>query len=323
MGLVFLVCVSHLKLKKEGREVIIFEKNSKIMSGSSKNNHNRIHFGFHYPRSLETAQQSLEGYSIFFSIFKDCIFSDFKNYYLIEKKSKVSSKQYEFFCKRLDVFYETGKYPVIDINLETIENSFLTKEPIFDYNLIESFLLKKIEKYGIEIRYKTEISSLKQLENYENIINCTYSNINTINRLFNIPLVKLKIQDVIVPIFELQEERIGLTIMDGDFCSILPKGNEKNIFLLYHVKYSVIKNTVGYFVPNEWRKDDTNIYEKINRIYKESEKYFTFLKRCKRISYWRSYRVLPINNNDERLSYIYENKVGKKYIFCLIWKNHN
>ena len=53
-------CMIAGELKRAGHEVVLIEKNSDIMQGASKFNHNRIHFGFHYPRSLSTAQQSLE-----------------------------------------------------------------------------------------------------------------------------------------------------------------------------------------------------------------------------------------------------------------------
>ena len=47
----------------------------------------------------------------------------------------------------------------------------------------------------------------------------------------------------------MNHEKIGLTIMDGPFCSVMPKGNNKNEFLLYHPKYSVVsessKNNLG------------------------------------------------------------------------------
>ena len=46
-------------------------------------NHNRIHFGYHYPRSIDTAKQSILGLSSFAMEYNDCIISDFENYYCI------------------------------------------------------------------------------------------------------------------------------------------------------------------------------------------------------------------------------------------------
>lgn len=313
---IFGLCIA-IRLKKEGHNVLVIEKNSDIMLGASKCNHNRIHYGFHYPRSFETAKQSLEGYKLFYSMFKEAIIEHFDNYYMIDNNSKVNSVKYKDFCDTLNLKYET-KIPNIDMNQSSIESYFLTNEPIFDYNKIRNILIKHIQELGINIVYNTSITTLKQLSEYKNIFNCSYANINKINNIFNIPLIKLKIQDVIVPIFEFNNDKIGLTIMDGDFCSIMPKGSEKNRFLLYNVKYSVIKSIEGYYIPENWKNDTDNVNEKINEIYKDSLRYYTFLNKCKRISYWRTYRAIPINSNDERLSSIYINKYNEKTIYSVL-----
>ena len=54
-------------------------------------------------------------------------------------------------------------------------------------------------------------------------------------------------------------EKIGITIMDGDFCSILPKGFDKNTFLLYHVKNSVIREVKDVEIPKQWSVGKTLI----------------------------------------------------------------
>ena len=56
---IFGCCIS-IELAKSGYEVVLVEQDSDIMQRASKLNHNRIHFGFHYPRSPKTARQSLE-----------------------------------------------------------------------------------------------------------------------------------------------------------------------------------------------------------------------------------------------------------------------
>ncbi|MFN3453891.1 MAG: FAD-dependent oxidoreductase, partial [Pseudobdellovibrio sp.] len=43
-------------LAKEGFKVTLFEKESELFGGASLFNHNRHHFGFHYPRIVQTAQ---------------------------------------------------------------------------------------------------------------------------------------------------------------------------------------------------------------------------------------------------------------------------
>ena len=53
------------ELKKKKIDVIIFEKEKDIFQNGSGNNTNRLHLGFHYPRSLITRKMSFEGYQKF------------------------------------------------------------------------------------------------------------------------------------------------------------------------------------------------------------------------------------------------------------------
>ena len=95
-------CSIALELNKNGFEVDLYESENDIMLKASKNNHNRIHYGYHYPRSVETANQSLEGLISFYGIFKDSIINSFPNYYCISNQnSNVSTKQYIDFCEKV------------------------------------------------------------------------------------------------------------------------------------------------------------------------------------------------------------------------------
>lgn len=313
-------------------EVTLVDTNDDIMMNASKCNHSRLHFGFHYPRSMETAQQSLNGYESFYHSFRPAIKNDFPNYYMIENSSKVSSQEYVDFCNNLKLYFRE-EYPKIDMKFDNIQSSFLTNEPIFDYEILKSILKKMIDVSSINLILNKEIKTKSDTDKYDVIINTSYFNINKINNLFGIKQQKLKLQTVVVPFFKKKMGRIGLTIMDGDYCSIMPKGFEENTFLLYHVKESVIYETEGYVIPSMWKYGKKliknnfikkHIYDKfivnrhIDRIFRESQKYYTFLQDCDRVGYWQTIRALPINEDDCRLSDITYNQVGDKKIISVL-----
>ncbi|CAB4130324.1 FAD dependent oxidoreductase [uncultured Caudovirales phage] len=306
-----------LTLDNENFDVTLVEKDNKILNNASMCNHNRLHYGFHYPRSLETAKQSLDGFEIFKSKFENCILNEFKNYYLIDKNSKVSKSQYNFFCNEIGVEF-VESYPYDMINNDTIDYSILTKEPVFDYSSIENTLNNNLKNSNVKLILNNEINNFSELSEFDIIINTTYHQINKINNILNVEKINLKFQDVVIPIFEININKIGLTVMDGDFCSVMPKGFEKNTFLLYHVKNSVLKESVGIYPPSEWLQNDENINDNINSIYLESSKYFPFLNDCKKIGFWRTIRALPINNDDGRLSTFTHNIIGGKEIFSVL-----
>lgn len=303
-----------LELSKK-HNVTLVDINNNIMQNASRVNHNRLHFGFHYPRSKATATQCLDGYCLFYDRFKTAITTDFDNYYMIEKNGYVDSNYYERFCNGLYLTYKK-QYPAVDMNFDNIESSYLTNEPIFDYDLIKSQLIEDLKKSSVNVILNKRISGKGDL-NYDIIINATYFNINKIKRIFGLPQTKLRLQTVIIPIFKYNIPKIGLTVMDGKFCSIMPKGFNQGTFLLYHAKESIVYETEAEVIPTFWyigkkvinnRFMKENIYNKfitkqhINRIAEASQKYFKFLKDCYFVDYWQTVRALPINNDDERLS---------------------
>jgi hypothetical protein len=306
-----------IKLRERDFNVTLIDSNPDIMMEASRLNHNRLHYGFHYPRSFDTARQSLDGYESFYRTFKNSISNDFPNYYLVENDSNVNSLQYKSFCDKLELEY-TIENPNIDIDLSRIESSYRTKEPIYDFDGVKNTLKEMLLDSGVNVIFNNKVSDKDIYEKYDVIINTTYSRINEINNILGIPQTKLRLQKVVIPIFKMNMEKIGITIMDGEFCSILPKGFDPNTFLLYHVKYSVIKSLDSYTVPSEWKNENLDMEKIVSKIYKESEKYFRFLKDAEPIGYWQSIRALPINDDDSRVSNINLYELDEKKIITLI-----
>ena len=318
-----------LELSKK-HNVTLVDTNSDIMQNASKVNHNRLHFGFHYPRSKATALQSLEGYELFYDYFSDAITSDFPNYYMIEKSGHVNGRYYEQFCDDLHLVYKK-QYPSINMDFSNIISSYLTNEPIFDYDLIKMRLKRNIDNSRIKLILNKKISD--RSEGFDVVINTSYFNINKINRIYNLPQIKLRLQTVIIPIFRYDHTKIGLTIMDVKFCSFMPKGFNSNTFLLYHAKESIIYEIENEVIPDRWlygkqlinnQLIKENIYDKfivnrhIKKILTGSKKYFSFLRDCNVIDYWQTVRALPVNDNDERLSVFRVTEVGNQKIISVL-----
>jgi len=294
-------CIIGYELQRAGHDITIIEQDNDIMQRASKANHNRLHLGYHYPRSTETAKQSLDGLISFFTNYKKAIISHFPNYYMIAKdNSHVSAEEYIKFCNEVKIDYTKDMPHKSLVNPELIDLSINTDETVFDYDILKSLVKNLIKNINIEFNTKFD----GNIEDCDYLINTTYANINKINKLLGVPEIKLKLQDVAIPYFKMNSKPFGLTIMDGPFCSVMPKGSNPNQFLLYSVEHSLVKNN--------------NL--DIDNIYKQSEKYFPFLKNVERLGYWRTERALPINNNDERLSEIFTYRDHPKIINVLSGK---
>ncbi len=83
-----------IKMLEKGYNVSIYEKNNKIFNGASSFNQNRLHLGFHYPRSFNTRKLCKEGYDKFIKEYGFCVHDIKNNIYLIAKESLVDYKTY-------------------------------------------------------------------------------------------------------------------------------------------------------------------------------------------------------------------------------------
>ena len=301
-------CSVALELDKEGYEIVLFEKEADIMLMATKNNHNRIHYGYHYPRSLETTKQSLDGLLSFLANYSESISFGFKNYYSIARENSLTSpSQFKEFCKEAGISSKIEYPDRLIMNPEMIAESYLVEEPVYDWATLQSLVRLKISNSNIQLRLQSDF--LKSSESFDFVINCTYSNINELNSYMNVHNQSFKMQDVLIPIFESNIEKTGLTVMDGPFCSVMPKGFEERKFILYHAKYSIIEESIsGELTKNADIISNTDI------IIKDAIDYFPFLKDSKFEGYWRINRAIPITNNDQRLSEIITYNENPNYI---------
>ena len=82
-----------LELAKQ-HNVSIIDSNDEILLGASNATHNRIHLGYHYPRSSETIEECKSGYNFFIKNYHDClVFPEF--FYIIEKESLLTDNDYK------------------------------------------------------------------------------------------------------------------------------------------------------------------------------------------------------------------------------------
>lgn len=310
--------INALHFKNLGYKVEVIESHRQLLTQATKINQNRIHYGYHYPRSKETANQALEGLASFYSYFRNCIIEDFENYYLVSKNnSNVDFNQYIEFCKDVKISAREQLPPTKYVDLNQVENAISVREPIFDYYLLRNNLLERVYKsqiishleskvekieYNGKI-YKTKLSTGKTIES-DIILNTTYSGINDILSLVNTSL-PIKFQDVILPIFEYNIPKIGLTVMDGPFCSILPKGNDVHRFILSNVKNSVLSEGMSNKLPSidKLKYKDLTLNEDL--IYNASSVFFPFLNNVNRIKIWRTTKALSLDKNDGRVSEVF------------------
>jgi hypothetical protein len=318
-----------LKLKAYGLNCILLEKSKKIMSGASTNNLNRIHLGYHYPRDDKTARQSQRGYKSFRSFFKNAVFENFDNYYLISNNnSKVNFKEYLKFCKRnkLDFkiiknvdFFTKKKKKFINI-----QGLIKVNEPIYSWKKIIKIIDNKLKTFNENIYTNAEVLKCNKKNNIyqvvtkkisfntDIVIDASYMSFNYKffkSREFKRYFKNISYQITIIPEIIIKNvKKIGLAVMDGPFFSILPKGNETQ-HLVYHVKHSVVYESekLKKIFMNIKKINFVKNFNKIKKIILKDVNYFLpnmiFSYTGK---FFISKRVIFKNRNDGRTSRIYE-----------------
>ena len=119
-------CAIGYELNRRGHDVTIIEQDNEIMQRASKCNHNRLHLGYHYPRSIETAKQSLDGLLTFLINYKEAIVSNFPNVYLVAKEnSKVTAEEFIAFCEKVNISH-------IPTSLDCLHKNHLVDKNLID-----------------------------------------------------------------------------------------------------------------------------------------------------------------------------------------------
>jgi hypothetical protein len=230
------------------KSVLLIEMDNSLFSRASYVNQARLHNGYHYPRSLETASVAANYYDKFIQDFSESINDEFDHIYAISKKgSKVDSEYFENFCNEVNIPFDK-----IDNNLfkkNSIENAYSVKEYSFDYDIVKNKLLEdnnstirlKTHIIGVDVEGDKYVLTLNDgtVVKCGGVFNTTYASTNQIIRLFGLEQFKAKYQicEMILCDNPVNLDGVGITVMDGLFFSLMPFGKQ-GIYSLSSVQYT-------------------------------------------------------------------------------------
>lgn len=247
----FYGCMVALHLKERGIETLILERGERLLTRSSYVNQARVHNGYHYPRSFNTAYRSRFNAPKFIREFGPAVVSNFTHLYAIVRgRSKVSARQFYTFCRNIDasIKHANPKHQKL-FNPRLIEQVFEVEESAFDASIIAQILEEKLHKAGVKVRFGAEVKSLKGGTNSVEItlasgevlragkvFNCTYSALEQVLGKSSLRL-KHEITEIALVKMPAALEAIGVTVMDGPFFSAMPFPAEK-LHSFTHVRYT-------------------------------------------------------------------------------------
>lgn len=263
-----------LKLAESGFEVTIFERKDAILLGSTPKSVMRLHLGLHYPRDLQTAIQSRLGYSQFLAEFRESVDLGFENFYGIANKgSKVSTTDFLGFLDSAGIEFAPRLISDLDgygFASQKIESLFSCAEGVIDINHLRADLERRLSATNVIVRLGTEItsseysrerwnltSSLEVQEGpYDFVIKATYGGDRMGITGSGVANKSFEFQETLVLRTQLGLNPFGMTVIDGDFLTVLPEAFS-DAHLLYGPSVSVLRRTTGEVAPKEYLANPT------------------------------------------------------------------
>ena len=301
-------CVCAIKLS-QSHQVILFERNSGILHEASGINQYRLHRGYHYPRSQDTAIQSKIGFESFFCEYHSCIIGKNNHSYCIASKgSKMSSSYYLDFLDKVELYYDRKK----DENVKNVHLCVgYCDEMLLEITSFKMELVKQLRENNVEVRTNTAFTK-SQIDDFDLVVNCTYSNLNSL--LGKSEQIDYQFELCEKPVIRLGDryKNKSYVILDGEFCCIDPL-EYRDEHVMGHVKHAIHHTNVGKFpeIPTQFN-DVLNVglvknppITNIERFIQSGKEFFVDFDPIHVGSMFTIRTVLPNKHEtDERPTYI-------------------
>lgn len=225
-------------LKRYGHEAVIYALDESLVHDMSRLNcaslvnQARVHNGYHYPRSISTAKQSSKNYHRFSNEFKEALIDFRQNYGVPKKGSVTSDEQFEKFCKRAGLYLEPSRLNFV--NYDTVSSTYDVEESAIDTYKMMQIAADRYLNDGVFIVNRVEFDRtddhwLVNGDQYDTIINCSYAGLTSIESKAGMSRSPVRYEICEIVLFKdhfNRLQRTGLTLMDGQFVSFMPWGQD-------------------------------------------------------------------------------------------------
>ena len=209
-----------IRLAEQGHTVHLFDPLG-IMRAASAINQYRVHAGYHYPRSPETIEETLEARAEFIRAFKPAIVQNSRHYYAIPKEgSRTPPDVYEKVMRDHGLALELCRPDWM--NFGFIERCYEVEEHIYDPDVLRQLVKSRI--HALRIPFRKESFSAAMRADYDFVIWATYG-LGPSRRVFKI--AKFQVAEKIL--IELPEalQHVALVVVDGPFTAFDPYGSSR------------------------------------------------------------------------------------------------
>lgn len=311
------------------RDILLVEREPKLLARASYHNQARVHNGYHYPRSFTTAFRSRINLPRFVQDWPAAVKKDFVKLYAIARRnSKVTARQFERFCRDIGAQFAVAR-PALRGLFEPrlIEGVFEVEEYAFDSTVLASWAMSELEACSVELRLLNRATAIERhvdggltvclmgergdvhsvRAGY--VFNCTYSGLNQLAGSFVGTSAKLKHEITEMALVKMPPvlEGLGVTVMDGPFFSMMPFP-ARSLHTLSHVRYTPhlywgdLKGTDPYERMRRYEKAT-----RVDRMVRDVSRYMPLIANAEyRDSLFEIKTVLVKNEGDDGRPILFE-----------------
>ena len=213
----------HIINKFSHFDIDLFCKKDEIFNGSSGFNQNRLHIGFHYPRSFKTRNLCLTTFDKFKQDYGDVLEKVEKNYYAISNINSIID------FKTYISIYDNENIPFLlesNTSFNNLDGDLIRCEEMFiDPVKSKNKFIQNLPKVNhINKRVTTdEINEMSK--NYDYIFICTNNELSVFEEADKIYELCVSLHYDIID----YDKSYNLLVMDGDFFSVFHKSKTQKI----------------------------------------------------------------------------------------------
>ena len=235
---------SALRLSRDGCAVDLFEKSSDILQGASGINQYRLHRGYHYPRSPETAISCLNSESSFREEYGGAVSDHFEHYYCIARQgSKTSPEQFAAFCEAQSLEFTAARVDLL--RQEKVGLCVSVNESVFDPDALRKICWSRLRGSQVNVLLNTDATG-RDLDQYDYVVVNTYSVINDFLSDDSAAQTDYQYELCEKPVVRLPDKfrNKSIVVMDGPFMCVDPLGSS-GLFVLGNVVHAIHETNVG------------------------------------------------------------------------------
>lgn len=206
-----------------------------FFTGSSSKNQNRLHLGFHYPRSFRTREECQNGFEKFMEVYGGFTAEIPKNYYCIEKRSLMDYNTYKSIYRHENISFKEEPLALpFYYDDSSTEGIIRVDERFIDFRKAGAYFKGLLGKNMIDGYSSSMLSFIDgrascKGEEFDVVIDCTYSTVNS--SMFYETCVSL--------VYELKDPSMfAITVVDGPFWSLYPYDSEGRLYTLTDVEHT-------------------------------------------------------------------------------------